>query len=235
MATSGVSIYQLTRNQIIDAALRKLGVLALGQAPDTEQYTNGQIGLNAIIAELQSMGMPIWARATYTVSLVAGQRDYTIGTGQSISTPFPVSIHQATLTDTASGSVLDMEQRSIYDFNRLPTTSQGQPVVFTYQPKINLGVISVWPAPDATTASAKSLKLTYQRPFEGFTAGTETPDFPQEWQNALIYQLAVSLAPEYGVPLEDRKLLMTEAKMHIDSALSMGTENSSMYWQPDWR
>lgn len=235
MATSNQTIYQLTRNQIIESALRKLGVLALGQVPEAEQYTNGQIALNAAVAELQTIGMLLWARKEYSIVLVASQKDYTLGIGQTIATPFPLKIQQARLVDNTSLSVIDMEQKSVYDFNLLPQNSSGQPVSFTYQPFVNYGVVSVWPKPDTNAATNKSLKIVYQRPFEGFTASGETPDFPQEWQNAIIYYLAKLLAPEYGLPIEDRKQLMVEAKQHIDSALSFGNEESSMYWMVDRR
>jgi hypothetical protein len=117
----------------------------------------------------------------------------------------------------------------------LNTESTGVPTSYTYQPKINLGVLSLWPLPDSTSATAYTLQLTYQRPFEGFSAAGETPDFPQEWQNALIYNLAVSLAPEFGVPLEDRKLLMQEAEKHLNNALQGSAEEASFYFQIDRR
>lgn len=231
MATSNDTTNELTRNQIIEAALRKLGVLAIGQTPETEQYTNGQIALNALISAFQALGMHLWARKDYTVTLVASQRDYTIGVGQTINTPFPLKIQTAILELTTGGAMRELVPMAYQDFRTLNTESVGIPVNYTYQPKINLGVLSLWPMADSTAASNYTLQLTYQRPFEGFTASTETPDFPQEWQLALIYNLAMTLAPEYGIPLEDRRMLQQEAKMHLDMALSIGNEESSLYWQ----
>jgi hypothetical protein len=94
-------------------------------------------------------------------------------------------------------------------------------------------VLSLWPLPTSTEVSAYTLQLTYQRPFEGFTAAGETTDFPQEWQNALIYNLAAELAPEYGVPLEDRKMLHGMAEKHLNTALQAGVEEASFYFMPD--
>jgi hypothetical protein len=234
MATSGQTIYQLNRNAIISAALRKIGVLAKGQTADSTDLANGQEALNAIIAECQTLGMPLWARAEYSVTLVAGQRDYTLGVGQTIATPFPLKIQKANLVVTGAGmSAQEVFPVARQDFVILSMGSTGTPNSYSYQPFVNYGVLSLWPKPDTVAVNTYTLKLTYQRPFEGFTAANETPDFPQEWQNALIYNLAAALAPEYGVPLPDRQMLNKEAKTHLDLALDGGAEEASLYLQPD--
>lgn len=233
MTTSSVTLYEITRNQIIESAMRKCGRLAKGQSADSTDLANAQLALNGLIAQLQTMGMPLWARKDYSVTLVAGQRDYTIGDGQTIDTPFPLKMQKVVLETVTGGSMREIFPVAYQDFRLLNTESTGVPVSYSYQPKINVGVLSLWPLPDSTAVSAYTLQLTYQRPFEGFSAAGETPDFPQEWQNALIYNLASILAPEYGVPLEDRKLLSQEAAGHLSTALSGGAEESSFFFYPD--
>jgi hypothetical protein len=235
MATSSDTTYEITRNQIIEAAMRKCGRLAKGQSADSTDLSNGMLALNSIIAEYQTLGMALWARKDYSVTLVTGQRDYTIGDGQTINTPFPQKMQKVVLETVTGGSMREIFPVAYQDFRLLNTESTGVPTSYTYQPKINLGVLSLWPLPDSTSATAYTLQLTYQRPFEGFSAAGETPDFPQEWQNALIYNLAVSLAPEFGVPLEDRKLLMQEAEKHLNNALQGSAEEASFYFQIDRR
>jgi hypothetical protein len=69
-------------------------------------------------------------------------------------------------------------------------------------------------------------------PFEGFVSSADTPYFPREWNNALIYGLSNLLAPEYGIPLNDRALMEKEAQKHLDIALDFGLENASLTFQP---
>jgi hypothetical protein len=57
-------------------------------------------------------------------------------------------------------------------------------------------------------------------------------DFPEEWYNAIIYNLAVRLAPEWGVPLPDRQMLLQEAKMYTEDATMTGQEDASFFIQP---
>lgn len=69
-------------------------------------------------------------------------------------------------------------------------------------------------------------------PFEGFISAADTPYFPREWNNALIYGVADLLAPEYGVPLNDRGMFRKEAEAHREMALDFGLENTSFTIQP---
>ncbi len=227
MTTSSIYSYQLTRNQIIESALRKLGVLAEGQTPSTQNYTDGSMALNTVVSQLRAVGMPLWARSEYTFTPTTGT--YNIGIGQTLNTPFPVKMLQAFRSETNAKIPLEIVARE--DFNILPTTSTGSPIKINYQPYINYGTISFWPTPTATNTNP--ITLVYQRPYQYFTASGETMDFPEEWYNSIIYNLAVRLAPEWGVPLPDRQMLMQEAKMYTEDALMVGAEDASFYIMPE--
>ena len=229
MTTSASYSYQLTRNQIIESALRKLGVLAEGQTPSTQNYADGSMALNTVISQLRAVGMPLWARSEYTFTPTTST--YTIGTGMTLATPFPVKLLQAFRTDTGAKIPLEIVARE--DFNILPTSSNGSPIKINYQPFVNYGTISLWPTPASTNTA--TITLVYQRPYQYFTASTETMDFPEEWYNAIIYHLAVRLAPEWGVPLPDRQMLMQEAKMYTEDAAMVGQEDGSFFVMPERR
>lgn len=234
MATSNQTEYELTRNQLIEASMRKIGALARGQTPTSEDYANNMIALNSLIASYQGLGMQIWKRADYALTLT-GTSTYTIGAGETTNTPFPLNIRYAYLQHTTSGTKIDLQSLSLPDFNKLNATSTGRVVNYTYTPKVNLGTLQVWPIPDSDTQSNYQMHLVYQRPFDGFTTSSETADFPQEWQFPLIYGLAVAIAPEYGVPLEDRKQLTMEWKVFLDLAMSVNDTDDSFKIQPEAR
>lgn len=235
MTTSGTTTTQMSRDTIVKAAMRKIGALAQGQAPTTEDYTNGTEALNNLVAEFQTLGMPLWAKKELNITLVVSQRSYTIGVGQAINTAYPLKVLQAwTALTSGTGSRQQLEERSIYDYNILPTdtTSLGSPSSYEYQPFINYGVLKVWPAPDTSSATLKTLTISYMSPFEDFVSSADTPYFPKEWNNALVYGLASLLAPEWGVPIQDRGMLLKEAELHKDTALDFGLEQASMFLQP---
>lgn len=236
MSTSGSTLFQLTTNQIIEAALRKLGVLAKGQSADAEDLAKGLEALNVLWGRMITIGMPLWKRTTITFPIVAGTANYNIGVGQTINTPFPLKIQQAVLEDLISKVSLEMNIYSLYEYYSLnPAYSSGQPVSLFYTPKINTGEIILWPTPDATAAAQKVVRIVYQAPFDDFVNSTDTPDFPKEWNQAIVYELAVALAPEYGIPLEERNTLKAEAKQYKEDALSFGTDEASIFVQPERR
>lgn len=235
MTTSGVTNTELNRDKIVKAAMRKIGALAAGQTPSTEELTNGTEALNNLVAEFQTLGMPLWSKKLYTITMVTGQKTYTLGVGQTINTPYPLKVIQAWI-ELSSGltSRQPLEDKSVYDYNLLPVDSAatGSPAAYMYQPFLNYGVLSIWPAPDSTTASTKILTISYMAPFEDFVSASDTPYFPKEWNNALIYGLASLLAPEFGVPIQDQSLRAKEAKDHLETALDFGLEADSMFFQP---
>jgi len=233
MTTSGTTVIEMSRDSICAAALRKIGAIALGQTASATEITNASEALNNLTAEFQTLGMPLWARKDSSITMTATST-YTIGVGQTTNIPFPLKILQAWTVPTAGGSVQELWPNAIDVFNRLPTSgATGIPSQYNYQPFINYGVLRVWPVPDSTTIADRTLHISYLYPFEGFTAANDTPYFPREWNNALIYGLADLLAPEYGVPLEDRSTLKREAKDHRELALDFGMENASLTFSPD--
>src|SRR5687768_2986396 len=121
MTTSADTTYELTRNNIIEAAMRKCGRLAKGVSADSTDLSNGQQALNAIIAEFQTLGMPLWARKDYSVTLVASQRDYTIGESQTINTPFPLKMQKVVLETITGGAMRELFPVAYQDFRLLNT------------------------------------------------------------------------------------------------------------------
>lgn len=230
MATSGNAILQLTRNQLLEAALRKLGALAQGQTPTTEDYSNASQALNTVIAFLKTKGMQLWKRTEYTFSPTVSVSEYDIGVGKTLNTPYPVKMLQAFRTDAGNTTKIPMEIVADYNYNHFPLSSGGYPLQLTYQPKINYGTIKLWPVPDSSSTTSV-IHLVYTKPLEYFDASTDTMDLPEEWYLPVIYQLAVVLAPEWTIPLEDRRMLQAEAKMYTEAAESNGVEDASFFWQ----
>ena len=234
MATSGITIAQLSRDDLINAALRKLLVIGEGQSANATQLTTAAQALNNIVAEFRTLGMSLWARKTYTLTLVNGQRDYVFGIGQPVNTAYPLRIYSAQVEQPPGYNIkIDMNQLSFTDFDKLPSDSGGIPVNFKYQPQVNKGIVSVWPIPDTSVLPLTRIVFQYQAPFEYFVSGLDTPDFPEEWNNALIYQLALNLSDEFGKPLQNMTWLEKQAEKHLSTALSAGQEETSFYITPN--
>jgi hypothetical protein len=230
MATSNSTDWSLNRDQVITGALRKLAVLPSGGTPSANQVTEADQALNAIVKAFQADGMPLWKISSQAFTVVDGTSSYTVGPSLTINCPKPLRIIQAFWTPSG-GTNTPLNVYNRYDFNDLPqgSTFEGSPVNLYYQPLRTSGTIKLWPTPDNSTTS---ITFHYQSPYEDMDAAANDFDFPSEWIQALIYNLAWSMAPEYGIPPTDRGILMKEAEYWHLYALSMGTEEGGVFFQP---
>lgn len=78
MALSGSYNYNLTRDEIIESALRKLGVVADGDNATADQLAVGAKTVNSIVKEWQNEGLLAWAVEWATQTLSAS--DVVVGT-----------------------------------------------------------------------------------------------------------------------------------------------------------
>jgi hypothetical protein len=231
MATSGNSNYTTTRDEIIKRALRLLGVIAQGQVPNADQYAEGSIALNSLVKAWQADGMPLWAIKQYAMTLVAGQKEYDIGVGLQVDTAKPLKVFQAWLHDSISAIDVPMRILTRQEYNILGNKDTvGMPIQIYYDPQRDQGVMHVFPTPDNFSEVNKTINFVYQRPYEDFDTATDSPDFPQEWYDAVTYGLATRLAPEYGLPNLERKTLWQEMSIIKQEALNFGLEEGSLYF-----
>lgn len=126
---------------------------------------------------------------------------------------------------------LDIVARDIYT-DQPNKDASGVPVLAHYSPGISSGDLYVWPTANSVN---DVLWVTYEREFAKVGTVDETPDFPIEWAETLIYNLAVRLAPDYRVPTNTRLLLKEEAKELLDELLSFDNETGSLFMQPHAR
>lgn len=225
MTTSNNTTWELDRDEIIESAFAKLGLPGEGNTLSTAQYTRATVVLNSVIALMVTDGMPLWKRTTQVFAPSTVSQVYTLNAA--------VKVAQVVLKDI-NGTQYDLMEKSLYDFNRLPSASIGTPVHYTFQPTISSGTLQIWPLlSDTSTVATKTIAVVYQKKYDGFFASGETPDFPSYWIQPLIYKLAGALAPEYGLPLNDRQLLKAETKEMVDAASGYGDEDGSLYIMPD--
>lgn len=227
MSTSGVTTYQLTAEQLINAAYRKTGIMGKGQVADSEELEYGLQALNLIIPALRTRGMQLWKLNTRTLPLVADTQEYTVTQPNKA-----FKIHEAWILPGTTGSKIPVEQISVFNYNILPTTSSGTPVKIAYTPKNTTGTIYIWPKPSTTVASTYTFQYVSLDELEVVTDTSQTLDFPSEWHLALVWAIAAQLAIELNVPIQDRQEIKKNYEEAVILAESGGTEEASIYVQP---
>ena len=238
MSTSGTYTWTSNRDFICSEALRKIGALGdfeVTPASSDQRMQNAYNALNPMIKAFQAFGMPVWAISIELVALSSWTSNpVTIGPSMTINQiDKPLKIVQALRQDTQGNSYevpLFIDPFENYEnlANKLAT---GAPLRIFYQPFKDYGSIYLWPLPD-TYWLTNQLKIRYQRPFQDFNTATDEPDFPVEWHEALIYQLAVRLAPVYGLAPNDRGQLRNEADRLLQTAKDWDQEEGALFIQP---
>ncbi len=242
MATSGSTNYTCTRDDIINRALRIVSAIGQGETPDTTAINEAATALNMLVKERQADGMQLWKVQTCSpITLTASTKDYNIGKSSTIAQVAPLKILQAWIrtTSSADDSPMLIITKADYDLYGVKT-STGQPSQLYYNPPgpglpEQQGTITLYPAPDTTTATNCTLVFTAMYPIMEFDVSTDNPDFPSYYFNALTWGLASQLAYEYGVPLAERSMITKMADMHLTKALGFDIEEGSFYIQPEAR
>jgi hypothetical protein len=309
MATSGSVDFTVTRNELIETALKQAGVIGEGETPSAAQYSEGAVLLNMIVKARMSDGMPLWALKRGTVLPITGTSsinpttehavtdyDFTTLSADAAAAAVSISVTSATGFTTGYNVGISLDSGTMYwttvsgvsgttiSVPALPTAASAGNYVYVY-PTANrvvrplrviaanifnvsdnsnypINVISreayftlgnrssastpnqVYYDPALTAPTLwvyprfsygyQVMEFTYHRPFEDFDSSTDTPDFPQEWYLALMFELASLFAGKYGIAFEERKMLAAEATKYIDLALSNGYPEGSIYLQPDF-
>lgn len=234
MSTSGSTNFSVTRDDIINRALGLLGVIPQGGT--VSDYTDAALALNLMIKAWMADGLQLWSLTSYNVPLTAGVNSYRIGLGQTINIPKPLKIIQAFNRNTSTNIDIPMRIVTRQEYNMLGNKSvSGNPIQLYYSPQRVYGDLYVFPTPTSVEAASNVIVINYQRPFEDFDTGTDEPDFPQEWFDALSYGLACRLAPTYGIPINDRKQLWNEMTIIKQEAMNFGLEEGSMFFSVDRR
>ncbi len=118
--------------------------------------------------------------------------------------------------------------QSYFDFPA--KTSNGTPIQLHYNPKLTSGNAYVWPRP---SDCSYRIEFSYERILEDLDNATDDFDFPSEWQEPLVWQLAARLAPDYGKEDKAVKMILPAAMQMLSDLKDWDAEVASVQFMPD--
>jgi len=142
----------------------------------------------------------------------------------------PFDVYSA-VRESESQIDVPMNYLAYQEYFELPNkTSTGFPVSYNYNRKINSALIRIWPVPITVE---HLIKITFARKIEDFSVVSNDPDFPQEWIEVLVLNLAVKLAPNYGkAGTPNFAEVKEDAKLSLMQVGAFDNEPGSIYFQP---
>lgn len=189
-----------TAGEIIETALRTIGVLAAGEDLGGSEGDDALDTLNRMLNSWRNESLMAFSidRAG-PFSLVASTQSYTIGTSATFNVTRPVKIEKASLRYEPNGADLELpidvitkdEWQEIVD----KTLESTIPYKLYYQPDVANGTIWLWPIPSTAT---HTLILYVWNPLDALAGLTTDLTFPPGYEEAILYNLVLRLSPEYG-------------------------------------
>ena len=231
MAVSAVTTYTLSLNELIAEAFDIIGVGSEGETISADMYDRAKRSLNLMILTLNAEE-DLWRRETRVVTLLDGVAAY------ALASPKPMRVEAARRKLTLGGYETPMTMWSRQEYLDQPnkTNSPSTPVNFYYDPQRDTGTLFVWPAPSAAVSTANTVQLDILRPMFVMDSSANTLDFPQEWQETVVYNLATRLMAKY--PVNDgslANLVIAQATALMTKLKAWDNEQASIYLQPDDR
>jgi hypothetical protein len=137
-------------------------------------------------------------------------------------------LHRADDTETPIRMVSRQEYFSLSNKSSASIPSQAY-----YDPQLTNGALFVYGIGETVN---DTIRLTAQIQFEDFDSTADTPDFPQEWYEPIVYNLALRLASSNGISLQDPTGVGVDVKEMADQlfedVFGFDVEAESVFLQP---
>lgn len=182
-----------TARQVIKKAMQKIGALVKGEDPAADEAEDGLQSLNGLLASWANDSLVVYSRTWESFTLSGGTGSYTIGSGGTFNTTRPNNIIDGYIR---SGSV-DYGLTTIDDeaYNSIAYKSiSAIPEFINYNNAYPLGTIRLYPVP----SSNYTIFILSEKALTAVADLDTDLSFPTGFERALVYNLALELAPEYG-------------------------------------
>ena len=183
---------------LIDASLRKLGVLGSGESPTSQQGTDALAELNRLIQTWMTQALMIHGETLAEHTLTASQQSHSIGkSAANLSARRPDRVVRANILDTSGEDILaelKIENMQWWADIRPSSDTDSLPSTLVYNATYPNGTIYLSPSPD----SAYVLELFTWGEIGEIAAVSTTISLPPGYEDLIVYELAERLIPDYG-------------------------------------
>ena len=190
-------------SDLLTTSLRKIGALSSGETIETTRQSEALSALQSMLRSWGALKANVFASIKEHITLTPTQYVYTWGSGGDITTARPNQVIGAYILDSdGTTHPVDLISEGRYRGITMKTTT-SRPYALYYHPDYPLANVYLYPVPE----TAEDLYLDSFKPFTetgSFGLSTDTLVFPVYYEEPMVYNLAIRLAPEYGkaVPIE---------------------------------
>lgn len=206
----------MTGQEMVSASLRLIGALAANETPGASEAASALQALNDMLDSWSNERLTIFSIVREVFSLTAGKQTYTMGAGGDFATTRPMKIENAVIQLSVNSPTVEIPMRILnkdqYAGIIVKTVESSYPLYLYNDDAFPLANVSVWPVPSATCSAA----LYSSKPLSNISTLTTALSFPPGYQEAIKFNLAIRLAPEYGRQVPDAiAAIAMESKANI--------------------
>ncbi len=181
-----------TAQTIIEDALKELGVLADGESATTTMLNDGLRSLNRLMELLSNEQSFAYTPSLVTMALT-GQASFTIGaTGADVTDDRPIAVETAWVDRATLSYPVTVIDNQKWDSIVFKTAAGANPTVIWYEPTYPNGIVHIWPI-----STGCALNLRVLNSVVSFAALSTTLAMPLGYEEALVKNLAVNIAPQF--------------------------------------
>jgi hypothetical protein len=206
-----------TAGDQINAALRLIGMLAEGEQPSAATLSDSIAAFNQMLDSWSTERLSVWGTTDNTVTWPSGQATRTIGNGGDFSVnPAPLRLDDSTYYIVGNISYpLTIINEAQYNSIALKSSTSTLPQVMLTESVVvtnPLVRMTLWPVPTQDL----ELHIIGVTPINQITSENDPLVYPQGYLRAVKYNLAVELAPEFGVePSRTVRQIARDSKRNI--------------------
>lgn len=184
MATSGVTAWSMTAQEMIIHALRKNTIISLGETPTTEEIAECLIVLNGVLK-----GFPpgLYLASSASVAVTAGNSSGLLDdfVEEVLSARISINVnYERPLTRWGRSEYLEIPNKA----------QSGDPIAFYADCRRDAVELFLWPVPSRDV----TIMIEYNRVPETVTDAAQTVDFPEKYNELLFSELAMNCAGIFG-------------------------------------
>lgn len=194
----------MTGRDLITASLRLIGAVAPGESVAASEATDGFAALNRMISSWSTESLLIYAKVRRVHTLTTGDQQYTVGpTGADFTAPRPLKVEEALIRDESQTPAIESPVRivSLAEWTEILLKEFGNstPTDVYFEGTYPSETLNLYPKPSANL----KLVLWSHEPLTEIATLDTTIALPPGYEEALIYNLSIRLAPEYGKMVPD--------------------------------
>lgn len=185
-----------TPRDLIRAALKDLGAIGQGETPSASELSDGFDIMKRMLDSWANDKLMVFAQIIEEFTLTGNQSEYTMGADPTadFNTIRPQEIVGAGIKTNGAEYPLSLIQIKEFQGIQVKDSTSNIPRKLYWNPTFPLMTLTLWPVPSDTT----KIEIYSWKPLSQLTNVSSSFILPLGYEEAIEYNLAIRLAPQYG-------------------------------------